>query len=141
MMIPDAQRKRGAPLTRPARISDSVNTNPGNRLQSLNQPPDQLRFMRNRRAVGRGQRLPPSLHETIRPAPKFCKILNSRTDPRDQFVQLRTGFPTIRTLFAARTYLVRPKMLQMLALPIKNAGVRSKKFVRRANQEIAMQRL
>src|ERR1700723_3275296 len=73
--------------------------------------------------------------------PSNCsEIIDSRTDSRDQFMQLRSRFPTIRQRIRRGPHLIRLEPQQMLALAVQRSHMRAEEFIRRTREKIAIER-
>src|SRR5277367_6102463 len=141
MMIANAQRQGGTPLCKSSRLRDSINVNAGNRLQPVDQSAKQASFVRHCRSIRGRQGISPCGYGGITAPPQFRNVFHGGADARDQFVNLRSGLPAFWQLLCAGADFVRTEILQMLALSVESAQMRTKKLIRWANQEIAAYRL
>ena len=67
-------------------------------------------------------------------------VFHAGFDAGDALVIQCAPFPAVRNCIGVGPHLVRPKVLEVLALAVEHAHVRSEEFVCRAGQEVAVER-
>ncbi len=104
-----------------------------------NQSFGQSAFVLLDRAVSRQQRGAATGYRRVHLSPEVSEIVHAGSDAGDAFMIQRAPLPAIGHGVGVGAHLVGLQALQVLALTVENAHVRSEKLVARAHQKIAIQ--
>src|SRR5207245_4469847 len=113
-------------------IGNSEKAQAGNRNQTFDQSRHKSAFVCHGRTIRGKQRRSAVLRRRIAAPPQLGEVFDRGMNPRDQFLHLRSGFPTLWNCIRRRTHFVRLEALQVLSLSVKRPHVRSEKFIGRA---------
>src|SRR5260370_31101042 len=105
IVVPQPKRECGTALCEALWIGDPEHLDSRNFLQSGDQPGEQAGFVPVRCTVRCLQRLPAALHHRIAMPSKLGYVINRRRDAGDQFLYLRSCFPTFGRNIRGRPHL------------------------------------
>src|SRR5579863_6316555 len=90
--------------------------------------------------IGRKNGLASRIQARMVPSAYVGKVVDRCSQTGKSFVVLRSCLPAIRQLLGTGAHLVRTEPLQLVALSIQNAKVRSEKFVAGTGKKVAIKR-
>jgi hypothetical protein len=142
LVIAEAERNRGAAIAEALGIANTEKLKARDGEQAVDELREQRHFVVARDFVGGEERAAAIFRcgGWIGAAADFGDVVDGGVDTGDEFLNLRAGFPSIGCVVVGGTHFVRMKFLEQLALAVERAHMRAEKFVRRANEEVGVER-
>src|ERR1700682_2954017 len=122
-----------------AGIANTEKAQVANLQQAIDETGHQGSFIAGGFAISGEERLAESFHRGVEVRAEIGEIFHGGGGAGNQFMNLRTGFPALGNLVRGGTNFVRAKLSEVRALAVEYAKVGAEKFIRGANQEVAIE--